>query len=153
MPFTDRTAAKDAILGVLMPVIEALRDDGTLPSNPDEGVAWDAKAADRLKEGDKPWLRIGLVHTGGEVANLGGHPANGRRRYDRTATLTIQIFEPSGEGYELGDAIAERFEAVLRGRIDPESVTFRQVFSAEAGTDGPWDITNTTAIVEYDLFA
>lgn len=153
MPFASRTAAKDAIFGVLSEVLEALAFEGVIdPEAGDKGVAWDGKAAERAKSGKKPWLFIQLSHGGGNVANLNGQPGSGRRRYNRTGLLTIQIFEPSGEGREVGDAIADRLEAVLEGRIDPESVTFRQVFSAEAGTEGIWDITNTTAVVEYSLF-
>lgn len=148
MPYTTRRAAKDAIFGLVRPIMETLKDERKL-----DRVVWDAKPENRPTEATKAWARVTLVHGAGGQANLNGCPASGQRRYNRTAILAVQIFEPSGEGRVLGDEIGERIEQALQGRTDADALTFTNVFTSEAGTDGPWDQSNTTATVEYDLFA
>lgn len=150
MPFTSRAKAKDAILTEVRKVVDALLDERAI-----EKAIWDAKPESRPSEATKTWIRVTLTHVPGsaQVGSLNGCPESGSRRYNRTASLGIQIFEPSGNGREVGDAIGERFENALQGKLDAEALVFRNVGTTEAGTDGPWDQTNTTATVLYDVFA
>lgn len=147
MPFTSRRDAKDAIFNVIKPVLDAAITATTL-----DRVYWSPTAQDRPTSGNISWALVDLVHISGEIANINGLSSNGTRRYMRTALLTIQIYEPSGFGRKIGDELGEQLENVMQGKVDPEALIFRSVFTSEAQTQRPWDISSVSATVIYNVF-
>jgi hypothetical protein len=82
---------------------------------------------------------------GGNQASLAND--GGRRRWERTGLVTVQIFVPAGEGlseaYSLAKTVADAYE----GTTTASGVWFRNVRVNEVGADGAWFQVN--ALIEF----
>lgn len=78
----------------------------------------------------------------------------GRRRYETTGTVTVQIFTPFGDGNALGDVLAQVILDVLRGHIgSPAGLSFFDIDPNEIGETGPWFQMNVGASLRYQELA
>lgn len=98
--------------------------------------------------GQEPWGRITLRHTESGQTSLAG--AVGTRRFTRQGALTINIFEPCGQGTGASTDLPEIMKDAYEGVTTAGGVIFRDVTIQEIGEDGDFFQTNVTASFEYD---
>ena len=78
----------------------------------------------------------------------------GRRRFETTGSLTVQVFTPFGDGHELGDQIVQVLLDILRAHVgDTSGLWFFGIVPNEIGQDGPWFQTNVSASFRYQELA
>ena len=78
----------------------------------------------------------------------------GRRRYETTGALTVQVFTPFGDGHELGDAVVQVVLNILRAHVgDTTGLWFFDIVPNEIGQDGAWFQTNVVAGFRYQELA
>lgn len=156
MPAVDTASARDEILGRLH---VALND----VSSPYAGIAvvYDdavadipggeqTPAPDPVVPSGQSWLRVGLRHADGEAVSLG--TINGKRRYEQSGILFIQMFTPSGDGQRLADPLGDFILDIFRtGGATPSGVQFRSARRIEVGKSGAWLLTNCLVDFQYDL--
>lgn len=154
MPAADTSSARDEVLGRLKTAIDAsiyagiavVYDDAVADIPGDE----QAPMPDPPVPSGKPWLRVGMRHGDGETASLGS--LNGKRRFEQSGILFIQMFTPSGDGQRLADPLGDFLLDVFRsGGATPSGVQFRSARRAEAGKSGAWHQTNCLVDFQYDL--
>lgn len=96
---------------------------------------------------DTPWARVQVRHAEGAQFTLGASSAN--RRYNRTGTLTVQIFTTIGKGAVLGLQLAELIVAGFEPHSTTSGISFFNVRTAEIGSDGSWFQVQAIAEFEY----
>lgn len=115
--------ARDQIYGLLMTAWSANAPAGA------ELIYDDAKA--KKPDGPAPWARATVRHTGGgEIAINGG---NGLRRYNRTGTLFINLFCPSGDGLRVLDPLVKVALDAYEGKYTSGGVWFTKAQVREIG--------------------
>lgn len=78
----------------------------------------------------------------------------GRRRYETTGIVTVQVFTPFGDGHELGDPIVQMLLDILRAHVgSTDGLWFFEIQGNEIGQDGPWFQTNVEAGFRYQELA
>lgn len=95
-----------------------------------------------------PWARAVLRHATSRQATLSG--VSGQRRFRRTGSLVVQIFQPSGEGLVGNPDLARIVQDAFEGAVTPGGVIVRSVVVNEVGPDGAWFQTNVVVSFEYD---
>jgi Bacteriophage related domain of unknown function len=153
MPAPNTATARDEILARLTAALAT--------PYPDLAVVYDDAVADQPKgeqpaapdppvPSGKPWLRVGVRHAGGETASLGS--INGKRRFEQSGILFIQMFTPSGDGGKLADPLGDTIlDAYRTGGATASGVQFRSARRVEVGKDGAWFLTNCLVDFQYDL--
>lgn len=101
-----------------------------------------------LPTGTDPWARVTLRHFGGRNSSLAG--ALGTQRFDRSGTLAVQIFVPTGEGLSEAFALAKIVADAYEGQSTTNGVWFRNVRVNEIGPDGDWFQVNVLVDFTYD---
>ena len=99
-------------------------------------------------DGNLPWARVVLRHTGSNQASLSGEV--GTRRFQRNGLLTIQIFVPPGKGLAEAVDIPKIIQDAYEGQTTAGGAWFRDVTINEIGSDGNFYQTNVIALFEYD---
>lgn len=94
------------------------------------------------------WARATLRHNTGFQATLAGE--TGQRRFRRTGTLVVQIFQPPGAGLSLNPDLAKIVVDAYEGVTSAGGVIFRDVVPNEIGVDGGFFQTNVSVNFEYD---
>lgn len=90
-----------------------------------------------------PWARMVLRHNSGFQDTLG---PNGRRRFDRTGSMIIQVFTPQREGTARSMQLIQTLSDGIEGeRIPNTTVCFLNSFPREVGPDGKWYQVNYEA--------
>ena len=87
---------------------------------------------------DDPWLRLTVFHEASAQITLG---RTGARRYDRTGTVVIQVFDKSGNAVSDINAIVNHLQTVYEGVRD-SGVVLLNSDRQHIGIDGRWDQTN-----------
>lgn len=78
----------------------------------------------------------------------------GRRRFQTTGTVTVQIFTPFGDGHTLGDELVQIVLDTLRGHVGgTDGLWFFDMAPAEIGIDGPWFQINVGASFRFQELA
>lgn len=72
---------------------------------------------------DNCWARVTVVHLGGDQRTLG---PTGGRRFERTGCVTVQVFEPVGEGVTRGLNLAKLALDSFEGKATDGGVWFRK---------------------------
>lgn len=136
--------ARDAVIGVVETAWTAigspsedvpLHYDGTKQDRPTDGAAA-TKASS--------WARVTVRTIASPQA------AQGRRRYQTTSSLTVQIFTPIGDGWTLADTLAQVVLDALRGHAgSADGLWFFDITPNEIGVDGPWLQMNVEASFRY----
>lgn len=142
MPAT-REEARDQCMAVV-------RDAALLVPIGRRHVIYDSKAASKPSEDVESWLRVTLRHQGSGKRSLTG--GLGTSRFERTATLTVQVFVPNGDGMKEENRVVPLIRNALEGKTTLGGLQFLDVSANEIGEDGPWWNTNVTARVVYDEF-
>jgi len=96
------------------------------------------------------YLRLSIRHSAGRQITIAG---KGKRRYEFTGLISIQIFVPPNEGPERGDELADIMESMWRGRSIAgfQSLRFTGVHTRETGKDetGRYNVLLTEATFVY----
>lgn len=95
-----------------------------------------------------PWATITLRHTSSTQATLAGEL--GRRRFRRSGVVTVQVFEPAGQGLAKAVDIPQIIQHAFEGHATAGGIWFRNVTLSEIGQSGAFHQTNISAIFEYD---
>jgi hypothetical protein len=78
----------------------------------------------------------------------------GRRRFQTTGTVTVQIFTPFGDGHTLGDELVQIILDLLRGHVGgTDGLWFFDISPAEIGVTGPWFQINAGASFRFQELA
>jgi len=96
---------------------------------------------------DEIWARATLQHVTGRAISLAD--ADGKKRYNRTGFLTVQVFAPMGDDSGAGLTAVQLVTNALQAAND-QNVWFREVTMREAGRDGAFRQYNVTASFSYD---
>ncbi|MGD9210526.1 MAG: hypothetical protein PVI90_07110 [Desulfobacteraceae bacterium] len=124
-------------------------------------TVWDATAyAARVKwenvgkksatnfDGEDPWVRFTLRHTGAEAGSLSG--GDGTKIFDRFGVLTISLFTEIGKGLSGETDYAKLIMDIYEGKRSPQGVIFRNVRIIEIGESDGFFQTNINAEFEYN---
>lgn len=98
--------------------------------------------------GQDPWARVAIRHATSAQASLSG--TVGSRRFRRTGVLTVQVFEPAGQGLSGTTDLPKIVQDAFEGVSTPGGVWFRDVAINEIGPDKSYFQTNVVAFFEYD---
>lgn len=131
--------AYDAILAQIKTQLDSSQP--TLP------IAWPNMDYDP-SEGTS-FARVTVLGGEARVASLG---IIGQRRFRHAGTVIIQIFVPSGQGANVGLAIADDIAAALRG-ITTSGVILMATTITPVGRDGAFYQVNTSTPFRYDNIA
>lgn len=94
------------------------------------------------------WARVRVQHSTGRQASLSG--STGKRRWERTGFLLVQLFTPLFGGQVLADEIASIILNAFEGYSTSSGVWFRNARMNEIGKDGAWLQTNILVDFQYD---
>lgn len=95
------------------------------------------------------WARVTILGGEARIASIG---IAGSRRYRAAGTVSIQIFVPSGQGANVGLAIADDIAAALRG-VTTSGVVLMATTISPVGRDGAYYQINTSTPFRYDTIA
>tara|TARA_Y100001937_G_scaffold108328_1_gene151900 strand:- start:732 stop:1145 length:414 start_codon:yes stop_codon:yes gene_type:complete len=95
------------------------------------------------------WARVTILGGESRIASIG---IVGSRRYRAVGTVSIQIFVPSGQGANVGLAIADDIAAALRG-VTTSGVVLMATTISPVGRDGAYYQINTSTPFRYDTIA
>lgn len=98
--------------------------------------------------GQQPWARLTLRHSVSGQTSLSDE--RGRRRFTRHGVLTVQVFEPIGQGLVGSTDLPKTINDVFEGKSSPGGIIFRNVAVNEIGESGDFFQTNVVASFEYD---
>jgi hypothetical protein len=93
------------------------------------------------------WARVSIRHDGGRQETLSNE--NGKRMWQRTGFLFIQVFTPQGTGLSTSDLILQAFRDGFQGYASPGGIWFRDVRIEEVGNSGSFFQSNVVARFEY----
>lgn len=155
MPIATVRQARDEIMARFKAAIDAA------PATAGLYVAYEDVAADAPLDdptnvppppdapAGKAWMRIGLRHTAGANASLGG--INGKKRHEMSGIVFVQVFTPAGDGlkksYDIVQVVLDAFRSggATAGGIQFQSTRFREI-----GKSGSWHQTNCLSDFLYD---
>lgn len=110
-------------------------------------VKYDDVSVGAVPTADTPWARLTIAHSEGGQASLGN--AEGKRRFRRRGTITINVFGLPGRGLSyhgtLATLVRDAYEGTAVGGL-----WFKNVRINEIGPDGHWYLVNVLADFEYD---
>lgn len=115
--------ARDQIYGLIMAAWTAGAPAGA------ELVYDDAKA--KKPDGPAPWARATVRHTGGSEISISR--GNGKGRYNRTGTVYINLFSPSGDGLRALDPLVKLTLDAYEGKYTAGGVWFTKAQVREIG--------------------
>lgn len=98
--------------------------------------------------GVEPWARLTIRHAQSRQATLSN--SGGKRRFRRTGSLVVQVFEAPGKGLVGDSDLAKIVQDAYEGITSAGGVIFRGVSINEVGPDGDFFQTNVVATFEYD---
>lgn len=98
--------------------------------------------------GATSWARSTIRHNEGRQTTLAD--AEGKKRFERTGLLIVQIFTPSGEGLSSADDLAKVISDAFEGQTSPRGVWFKNVRVNEVGPSGNWYQVNVVVEFQYD---
>lgn len=110
-------------------------------------VVWETRPNTMPERFAGPWLRPAIRHAGGGQASLTG--GLGKRHWDRTGTLFVQIFVPQGSGLGLAHSIGQELLDAYEGAATPGCVWFRDARLSEVGPDGHYFQVNFLVAFTY----
>ena len=94
-----------------------------------------------------PYVRVSVRHTGGTQHTLG---KRGNRKFERSGSVFVQVFVPSGEGVFDSGTLAQAARAIFEGEDIPgTTVFFQDVVIRETGPSGKWLQTVVEASFQY----
>lgn len=96
----------------------------------------------------QPFGRATVQHFGGGQTSLSND--TGSKTFTRTGLITVQIFTPAGDGYDLADAFAKVVLDAFEGKQSTNGVWFRNARLTEVGRSGAWTQTNVLVDFTYD---
>ena len=134
------TAAKDDML-------KMVRDAWLADSRADENLVYDDLDGS-VPETMLSWARVDIKHADGGQDSLSG--GLGKQRYTRSGVLTVQLFDPSGEGLSSSDNSAKIIMDAFDGKSSANGVWFKNVRLNEIGADG--DFFNSNIIVDFEYY-
>lgn len=115
-------------------------------------VRWMGDDSGNNPDPAQPWAWITILH-GPSFQDTLGPDAAGGRSFQRTGTVTIQIFAPlsRGQGLTQAEALAIIARNAFEGRTAGSGeIWFRNVAIQEVGADGAWFQVNVVADFLYD---
>lgn len=140
--------ARDDILGTLKTAWDAD------PSSQDLDILW-SDAPDNVTDHEEylnnprvGWARATVVHTPiGGLRTIGTSP---NRKFERTGTIFVQLFTPTGKGLNLADQLVRVVLGAFEGVRTANGVWFRDSGFNEVGQNGNHHQTNVTVSFVYD---
>jgi len=144
---TTLAEARDAVALVINTAWLAASVSSSIPMH------WDDVKAD--KPGEDAITSRAPSYAKTTVRTIGSpQTTQGRRRFETTGTVTVQIFTPFGDGNTLGDALAQVILNALRSHVgSPAGLSFFDIDPNEIGETGPWFQTNVVASIRYQELA
>lgn len=130
--------ARDAVMAVVKAAWEG-------SSAPADSLYYANTAQDRPGESGsstdaQTWARVTVQ----SIAST--QTTQGRRRWLSEGLVTVQVFTPIGDGYELADDLVRALLDGFRGHVhSADGVWFFDEVGQEVGFDGPWAQVNVTA--------
>lgn len=113
-----------------------------------DDVPQDLPISDTGTRNPPPWARVTIRHNAGSQSSLAGQ--DGKRRWERSGVVTVQLFTPYGTGLSLADDLAMIVLGAFEGKATRSHVWFRNARPVEIGQDGAWFQTNVIAEFTYD---
>lgn len=146
---TTQTAARDIISGLVNAawLADALSAGIVLLW---ADVIGDKPPAHDARGNAVPFARVAVRHFFGEQDTLS---RVGTRRYLTGGMVQMQIFTPIGDGYALGDQLAEIVKRAFRVQPTTSQVWFFDITPTDLGTDGPWYFQSVEAKFRYQEIA
>lgn len=111
--------------------------------------------ADRIalpnEEFDTPvgqtWVRFSILNTASVQRSLGGI---GRRKFDRNASVFVQIFVPQNGAQKEGDLLAEAVRSIFEGiSLVGNDIRFQSTIVREIGQEDAWYQLSVECEFEY----
>lgn len=120
-------------------------NDGTVPD-----IEWpNIPTSIKLDEGNEPWQRFDLKFAEGNQKSMG---SEGNRIFERSGTLTCQVFVPINKrGLESAHDLAKVAADAFEGKVTSGGVRFLGVALQTVGkSKDAWYQVNVSARFEYD---
>lgn len=139
---TTFDVARDEMYGTFRTAWEAgagAHNSGTVPT-----VFYDGLGKEGEKPHSAPWARAQIRHFAGDQAAFGG-----TNLYERTGTVTIQIFQPLGNNLSQCEELVKVAKGAFEGVSTTSCVNFYRVRMIEVGTTESWYQMNVLADFEY----
>lgn len=94
-----------------------------------------------------PWARFSILNTASAQRSLGDV---GRRKYDRQASVFVQIFAPENSAQKTVDEIADSVRSLFEGvSLVNNDIRFRNTIAREIGVDDGWYQLSVECLFEY----
>ncbi len=140
MPVADMNAAREIMQ-------DTIHTAWIAQAEPVPPMLYDNKKGEKPADGD-PYAKTFIRHVDAGQVTFGGP---GSRRFRKVGVITVQVFEPYGEGLTSSDQRAKIVSDALEGvSTAPDEVIFRNVRVVEVGLTGGWFQYNVVAEFEYD---
>lgn len=95
------------------------------------------------------WARVSFRNSTGRQATLSGEV--GRRLFEHTGFVVVQVFTPTGDGKVLANQLAQIAKNAFEGKTTtPGDVRLRNARIVPVGQEGSWYQTNVFADFEYE---
>lgn len=122
------------------------QNGGSLPQ-----VRWQGDDDGALPPTTDAWAMVTIAHGLSGQATLG---KVGERMFERTGTVTVQVFTPlsRGQGLTQAQALASIARDAFEGKTAGPNgeIWFRDAAATEVGPDGAWYQMNASAFFIYD---
>jgi len=115
-------------------------------------IRWQGKEDPSTPDSSKFWCRVSVQSVFEEQAGVSALPSVGKRRYESSGLLFVQIFCPKSkaDSFAVGRKLAELAKATYRGKTTPCKVIFQNVRINELPIENLSYRFNVIAEYEYD---